>query len=131
MFKEPELPSRYGEYNAAGEIVKDAQVCAVSGQRIEAGDVTIGVQNSPVFYRIKASVYRRMTREEHEALYAEIGRRASWPMGSTYDPEALAVRLAEAPLSAPAQPTSFSSFTSEETSYSGDISRKGKGITNG
>lgn len=94
MFKTPELPSRYGEYGASGEIVKDAKYCAVTGQLIEPGDVTIGVQGSKRFYRISAAAYRLMSREDHEALYAEMQGGAAFPSGSTFDPSANAVTVA-------------------------------------
>lgn len=88
MFKEIPLPSRYGELGASGELLKDAKFCAVTGQPIEAGDPEIKVQDALVFYRIKVHIYRRMTNEDHEALYAKMRSKSAWPSGSKFDSEA-------------------------------------------
>jgi len=71
MFNDPSVVnSRIGEYGPDGGLLRDANVCFITGKRIVPGDVTLRLGGS-VFIRIQAAVFGRISTEERQAIEAE------------------------------------------------------------
>lgn len=57
-----------GLYDEQGEIIENPGVCAVTGQPITPGDVTVRVPGTRYFLQLKAAEKRRMKPDERQAL---------------------------------------------------------------
>lgn len=69
MLNDPSVTySRIGEYDADGNLLRDATLCFVTGKAAQAGDRLIRLDNRR-FIRVKANV--RMTPQEKDAVKAE------------------------------------------------------------
>lgn len=60
--------TEYGEYDARGQIVRDTQVCAVTGRAIRPGDVIVNVPGTRYFYRVTATAFNQLTPQKRAAL---------------------------------------------------------------
>lgn len=56
----------YGRFDKAGHLVQDTQVCAVSGEPIVPGDLTVHIKDTGCFYRVKAG--KTVPEDRHNEL---------------------------------------------------------------